>query len=106
MSEWKTIESAPTDLETLVDLWIVKSGQGRRVADCHRSYGEHKCWLSHDGKWVTGRWYFDKDEEDRCYDPLLADDEAAVATHWMPLPEPPIPFARRPTDGGFFNDRT
>lgn len=86
MSEWKTIDSAPKD-GTEIDLWIVTSkewrpeGESRRVTDC--------CWASVGDKqgWC--------DFADGCWD--FVESNHHTVTHWMPIPEPPLPFARRPT---------
>lgn len=71
MSEWQPIETAPKD-GTRVILWCCPKASIRRgFAEICR-WGQHddwgKVWLRHNGKEIVG---------------------PDVATHWMPLPDPP-----------------
>lgn len=90
MSAWQPIETAPPNER--VDLWAHRVGEpmsgGWRFPNCSRGKGEHPFWKNHDGKWFTGRRFYDEDG-DECYDPSLTDAGSIVVTHWTPLPEPP-----------------
>jgi hypothetical protein len=82
---WQPIETAPEGQD--IDLWLVdrKIGKGFRMADCHGRAGR---WMK-GSRWVTGKTFFD-DEGERCFDPDARDEESTVATHWMPIPAPPV----------------
>lgn len=73
MSEWKTIDSAPKDGTRIIGgstggrVEVVAHAQGNWRGDPWRE-GHHLGRIA----WIQ-------------------------PTHWMPLPEPPIPFAGRPT---------
>lgn len=87
MGEWSEISTAPSDLDTIVDVWAVdrRTGKGWRVTDCTRS--RDGCWL-HDGRWFTGKHYYDK-YGDEVYDRTATDEKSVVVTHWMMPPGPP-----------------
>jgi hypothetical protein len=92
--EWQPIETAPKvrGYGTLIDIWIVdrRSGRGYRVPDAHYAPCDgREAWADNDGKWVTGKRYYD-DEGDDCLDPAGTDEQSRVATHWMSLPDPPL----------------
>ncbi len=76
--EWLPIETAPKD-GTEVDLWTVfKDGDGERVTNA---------------KWVDGPWpgwrAQEWDHGGMGWDPIWGE-----ATHWMPLPKPPVREAK------------
>lgn len=83
MSIWQPIETAPTD-GTPIDIWV-EGFPDRRVVNM---------------KWDVHEWGF------RNYaDPEQGWMEDELATHWMPLPEPPTaaeqgttPSAPNPVD--------
>jgi len=112
MSEWQPIETASRDADTCVDLWIMpptevskhgpfcnsyaaeNSPEGRRRPDCCPARNG-VAWVGPDGKYVTGRYYYD-DEGDGRID--LDDDGPASfrASHWMPPSPPPSDTGRNP----------
>lgn len=70
-TNWQPIETAPRD-GTLVDLWLT---DGRRETECR--------WSTSVGGW----WRFDENATDVPVD---------NPTHWMPIPPPPAPDAKKP----------
>lgn len=47
-------------------------------------------WVDGNGKWFTGKYFHDWDDEgDLCLDTESREEGAVIVTHWMPLPEPP-----------------
>lgn len=92
MSEWQPIETAPKD-GTVIDLWVCYStGEGFRATDaywCEQGfdYGPDRC----DGKpgWAAAHMGWDGAEG---YADNPADGD--VATHWMPIPQPPLGTTR------------
>ncbi len=94
MSGWQPIETAPKPSkseawEYLVDIWIYrpKHKTGYRIPDARYDIN-NDAWIDQDGKWVTGR-HFRDEEGDNCFDPSDKGDEAKIATHWRPRPDPP-----------------
>lgn len=93
-SSWQPIATAPRIPDKPIDLWVVLNKRcardaikPHREADA-RSSGSGKYWITKDGKYIEGRWYYD-DEGDECFDLDHRGSDATVVTHWMPLPEPP-----------------
>ena len=70
---WQPIETAPDDIKTLVDLWVISTrrGMGFRATDC---------WFTAGKKWKHFALDLDtvSDVERNDY----------VITHWMPITEP------------------
>lgn len=80
---WQPIESAPRD-GTDIDLWA----NGQRVTDCH--------W--HCGQWLS--WHSSSVDEEPTWEAIKN------ATHWMPLPAPPIPQPPVASDRLTFDERS
>ena len=76
MSEWQLIGTAPREGDTEVLLFV-------RWRDAH-SKPLHPiwCWAFYVGYWDDGCWVNSSDDDT----PFGLD---LLATHWMPLPEPP-----------------
>jgi len=80
--DWQPIETAPKD-DSLIDIWV--SGPGsRRVPNCRWGKPSKANWGDRYGcdqvlpyQWIT-------------VDGCALDRRNGKATHWMPLPEPPI----------------
>lgn len=71
MSDWKPIETAPKN-GNLIDVWV----GGERVTDVH--------WRK---SFYGQGWHcVDEDRSVR-----MVEHIHGTPTHWMPLPEPPIP---------------
>jgi len=73
MSEWQDIATAPKD-GTRVDLWA-------------------KCWLPHNDSFAFKRFpdcYWMKSDSYNGSGWINIDDKTWYATHWMPLPAPPL----------------
>lgn len=81
MSEWQSIETAPKD-GTLIDVWFESHGLSSRDSDetvpCVGFRAEEAMWFS--GEWC---------DMDGNRHPSLDGYTNVIATHWMPLPEPP-----------------
>jgi hypothetical protein len=76
MSVWQDISTAPKD-GTVIDLWVVFPSGPVRWADARWvEAGEHSC--SGPANWCSRENF-----------PLHAFVEKPVATHWMPIPNPP-----------------
>ena len=77
MSEWKPIETAPSEVSSLGP-YILVAHDGGRVSVAYRE---------------NGRWFDPTNESDvertRLYD----------VTHWMPLPKPPRADGQSTTEG-------
>lgn len=94
MTDWRPISTAPTTAGSIVDLWVVPGkrlwapGRGKpyRIANA-RLNGNNRYWLN-DGEYVEGLRYRD-DLGHECFDPHDRGPDATIATHWMPVPEPP-----------------
>lgn len=102
--KWQDISTAPRERgrDNYYDLWIVDRKYGRqyREADCYYAPHEGKdAWANRDGKWITGARYWDADEGDECFDPTRTDETSRVATHWQPLPAPPLPHSPKHRGG-------
>lgn len=88
MSEWFPIESAPKD-GTKIDIWV--PAWGRRVPDCVWC----EAWETKYGFKVQEHWFHDIAGGEYCDRfvnpgaPIEGPDVRGIATHWMPLPEPP-----------------
>lgn len=89
---WRTIDSAPRERYRYIDLWLVnrKTGEGWLCQSGRWApWDGRDAWAQrHDGKWVTGKRYFDE-TGDEYLDPAATDEQSIVATHWRPLPPPP-----------------
>jgi len=68
--EWQPIETAPKD-GSRVDVWLHGNLPIGRQANCY---------------FIEGRWRFDYGDMVG----LLLETGLIKASHWMPLPEPPI----------------
>lgn len=83
---WQTIDSAPKD-GTVIDLWVVwkDDGEGKRVADAEwgRGYIAFESERGEKEGWIAEAWGIDGSQG-------AMDTDELVATHWMPLPEPPL----------------
>jgi hypothetical protein len=77
--EWQSIETAPKD-GTEIDIWINPStgGEGRRVANTW--------WCQHLLMWFA---FHDMDNPPMLQGMLCPQPIKGIATHWMPLPDPP-----------------
>jgi hypothetical protein len=71
--DWQPIETAPKDSER-IDLWA----HGERYTDCY--------WMRPTNS--LGRMAWCRYSYDIPYGPVY--NEVKDATHWMPLPEPPV----------------
>ena len=73
---WQPIETAPTDMELVVVLWVdPDDGEPRYDFD----YREDGCWIIHEDNY-----------QHYCSAGFGKGPHAeAPYTHWMPLPEPP-----------------
>lgn len=84
-SEWQPIESAPKD-GTRIVVWNGAAHFARWSDDCHMGQFEK-----------APGWQVFECEDDTFYAWGLS---ASEVTHWMPLPQPPLPAAKDSRDGG------
>lgn len=95
MSDWQPIETAPRD-GTIIDLWIVDQGGGHRLADAWWATQRRSIL---DRQIVSG-WFAPNMDYEGEYGFANADvtpfkskdgrEWFSRATHWMPLPKPPV----------------
>jgi hypothetical protein len=94
---WQTIDTAPKDSTTKIDVWAISTGrpEGFRVTDAHRQYDGGRypdVWIDRDGYFINTSSYYD-DDWDACSQlgniPHPEAKSWTKVTHWMPRPEGP-----------------
>ncbi len=82
MTEWQLIEAAPKD-GTNVDLWVYCHDPKWRPDD----HGIERGSRVTDARWSEGEWQQFHCEEG---DWFRVETEHYAASHWMPVPTPPV----------------
>lgn len=99
MNIWQTIETAPKDDKTLIDLWVTSSRfgetKGYRVPNARRIYDAGRypdVWVDSKGYYVNVSRYYDE-EGDECLQlgntPHPKAKWSVKVTHWMSVPKGP-----------------
>ena len=92
---WQPIETAPRD-GTVIDLWMVtEERKGFRIPDAYwvtnQPYSARMVWKKRDG-WMAANQEYDGADgwaDVPKFTTVEGKEVWTLATHWMPLPEPP-----------------